>query len=88
MVGMTRAHIADPHIARKIAEGREDRIRPCVRARPIAWTASTRAARPCAIHNAATGREATMPHVIPPAEGRDGGSWWSAPARRGWRRRG
>ena len=30
MVGMTRAHIADPHIARKIAEGREAEIRPCV----------------------------------------------------------
>ncbi|MBV8448362.1 MAG: N-methylproline demethylase, partial [Hyphomicrobiales bacterium] len=30
MVGMTRAHIADPHIARKVAEGREDEIRPCV----------------------------------------------------------
>jgi N-methyl-L-proline demethylase len=30
MVGMTRAHIADPHIALKLAEGREDDIRPCV----------------------------------------------------------
>ena len=30
MVGMTRAHIADPHIVRKIAEGREHEIRPCV----------------------------------------------------------
>src|SRR6266568_6237146 len=30
MVGMTRAHIADPHIARKVAEGRESEIRPCV----------------------------------------------------------
>ena len=27
---MTRAHLADPHIARKIMEGREDEIRPCV----------------------------------------------------------
>lgn len=30
MVGMTRAHIADPHIARKVMEGREEEIRPCV----------------------------------------------------------
>ena len=30
MVGMTRAHMTDPHIVRKIVEGREDRIRPCV----------------------------------------------------------
>ena len=30
MVGMTRAHLADPHIARKVAEGREAEIRPCV----------------------------------------------------------
>ena len=30
MVGMTRAHIADPHIVRKLREGREEDIRPCV----------------------------------------------------------
>ncbi len=30
MVGMTRAHIADPHIVKKIAAGREHEIRPCV----------------------------------------------------------
>ena len=30
MVGMTRAHIADPHIVRKVMEGREHQIRPCV----------------------------------------------------------
>jgi 2,4-dienoyl-CoA reductase-like NADH-dependent reductase (Old Yellow Enzyme family) len=30
LVGMTRAHIADPHIVRKIVEGREAEIRPCV----------------------------------------------------------
>ncbi|MBV1704743.1 MAG: N-methylproline demethylase, partial [Hyphomicrobiales bacterium] len=30
MVGMTRAHIADPHVMRKVIEGREDDIRPCV----------------------------------------------------------
>jgi len=30
MVGMTRAHIADPHIVRKITAGQEEQIRPCV----------------------------------------------------------
>ena len=30
MVAMTRAHMADPHIARKVIEGRESQIRPCV----------------------------------------------------------
>ena len=30
LVGMTRAHIADPHILKKVAEGDEHRIRPCV----------------------------------------------------------
>ena len=30
MVGMTRAHIADPHIVKKIRAGQEHTIRPCV----------------------------------------------------------
>ena len=30
LVGMTRAHLADPHIVRKIIAGREAEIRPCV----------------------------------------------------------
>jgi 2,4-dienoyl-CoA reductase-like NADH-dependent reductase (Old Yellow Enzyme family) len=30
MVGMTRPHIADPHMLAKLARGEEDRIRPCV----------------------------------------------------------
>ena len=37
LVGMTRAHIADPHIVNKLKEGREDEIRPCV-ARDIVLT--------------------------------------------------
>ena len=27
---MTRAHLADPHIVKKVMEGREHEIRPCV----------------------------------------------------------
>ena len=30
MVGMARAHIADPEISRKLLDGREDEVRPCV----------------------------------------------------------
>lgn len=30
MVGMTRAHIADPNIVRKTMEGHGDRVRPCI----------------------------------------------------------
>jgi len=63
MVGMTRAHLADPHIARKVMTGREHEIRPCV---GMAYCIDRIYAGGDAlcIHNAATGREATMPHVV------------------------
>ncbi|SDU38593.1 NADH:flavin oxidoreductase [Stappia sp. ES.058] len=63
MVGMTRAHIADPHIARKVAEGREHEIRPCVGA-TYCLDRIYEGHEALCVHNAATGREATMPHVI------------------------
>jgi 2,4-dienoyl-CoA reductase-like NADH-dependent reductase (Old Yellow Enzyme family) len=63
MVGMTRAHIADPHIARKVAEGREDEIRPCVGMGYCIDRIYFGGEALC-IHNPATGREATMPHVV------------------------
>ena len=68
MVGMTRAHIADPHIARLIAEGREDQIRPCVGA-SYCLDRIYEGREALCIHNAATGREATMPHVIRHCDG-------------------
>jgi 2,4-dienoyl-CoA reductase-like NADH-dependent reductase (Old Yellow Enzyme family)/thioredoxin reductase len=68
MVGMTRAHIADPHIARKVAEGREAQIRPCVGATYCLDRIYEGNDAVC-IHNAATGREASMPHVIARADG-------------------
>ncbi len=67
MVGMTRAHIADPHIAVKVAQGQEDRIRPCVGATYCLDRIYEGGEALCA-HNAATGREAWIPHVIPKAE--------------------
>ena len=66
MVGMTRAHITDPHIALKIAEGREADIRPCVGATYCIDRIYEGHEALC-IHNAATGREATMPHAIVPS---------------------
>ncbi|MDX7951222.1 NADH:flavin oxidoreductase [Lichenihabitans sp. Uapishka_5] len=67
MVGMTRAHMTDPDIVRKIMARREDDIRPCVGANYCLDRIYQGGAAYC-IHNAATGREETMPHAIPPAE--------------------
>jgi 2,4-dienoyl-CoA reductase-like NADH-dependent reductase (Old Yellow Enzyme family)/thioredoxin reductase len=67
MVGMTRAHIADPHIVRKILAGKESDIRPCVGATYCLDRIYQGGAAHC-VHNAATGRELTMPHDIPHAE--------------------
>ena len=69
MVGMTRAHMSDPHILRKIIEKREEDIRPCVGANYCLDRIYQGGLAFC-IHNAATGREETMPHVIDKAEAR------------------
>ena len=69
MVGMTRAHMADPHIVKKIIEGREDDIRPCVGA-TYCLDRIYQAGEALCIHNPATGRELTMPHSIEPAQTR------------------
>ncbi|SFL62171.1 NADH:flavin oxidoreductase [Loktanella salsilacus] len=66
MVGMTRAHMADPHLLAKIIEGREDDIRPCVGANYCLDRIYQGGMALC-LHNAATGREETMPHTIIPA---------------------
>lgn len=66
MVGMTRAHMADPHIVRKIIERREDDIRPCVGASYCIDRIYQGGAAFC-IHNPATGREVTTPHDVPRA---------------------
>ena len=67
MVGMTRAHMTDPHIVRKIIEKREDDIRPCVGANYCLDRIYQGGLAFC-IHNAATGREETMPHRIAKAD--------------------
>lgn len=69
MVGMTRAHMADPHVVKKIMEGREEDIRPCVGA-TYCLDRIYQAGEALCIHNAATGRELSMPHRIAPAKTR------------------
>jgi len=63
MVGMTRAHMADPHIVAKIRRGEEARIRPCV---GVGYCIDRiyEGGEALCLHNPATGREATLPHVI------------------------
>jgi len=69
LVGMTRAHMTDPHIVRKIIEKREDEIRPCVGANYCLDRIYQGGSAYC-IHNAATGREESMPHEIAKADSR------------------
>jgi NADPH-dependent 2,4-dienoyl-CoA reductase/sulfur reductase-like enzyme len=61
---MTRAHLADPYIVRKVAAGIEDRIRPCVGA-TYCLDRIYQGGEALCIHNAATGREAQMLHEVP-----------------------
>lgn len=66
LVGMTRAHMADPHLVTKLKEGKEDRIRPCVGAGFCLDRIYVGNDALC-LHNAATGREYLgMPHIITP----------------------
>ncbi|MBC9247391.1 NADH:flavin oxidoreductase [Paracoccus sp. 11-3] len=67
MVGMTRAHIADPHIVAKIMRGEEHRIRPCVGANYCLDRIYQGGMALC-LHNPATGRELEQPHIVPKAE--------------------
>ena len=67
MIAMTRAHIADPHLVKKLMEGRDDDIRQCVGAGYCIDRIYVGGDALC-IQNAATGREATMPHLITKAD--------------------
>jgi len=69
LIGMTRAHMTDPHIVRKIAAGLEAQIRPCVGANYCLDRIYQGGAAYC-IHNAATGRELFMPQEVTPAPAR------------------
>ena len=69
MVGMTRAHMADPHIVAKIERGQENEIRPCVGVGYCINRIYEGSGALC-VHNPATGREETMPHAIPTVTGK------------------
>ncbi|WP_371229604.1 NAD(P)-binding protein [Roseovarius sp. 2305UL8-3] len=68
MVGMTRAHMADPHILAKFEAGEEHRIRPCVGAGHCIDQIYHSGAAYC-IHNPATGREQTIPQLVDKGDG-------------------
>lgn len=63
LVGMTRAQMADPYLVAKLARGEEERIRPCVGLGYCVDRVNQGKPAVCG-HNAATGREQTLPHII------------------------
>ena len=68
LVGMTRAHMADPYLVAKLAGGEESRIRPCVGANYCIDRIYQGGEALC-LHNPATGREQTMPQLIEKTSG-------------------
>ncbi|WP_120499938.1 NADH:flavin oxidoreductase [Roseovarius sp. EL26] len=66
LVGMTRAHMADPHLVNKLMRGDEERIRPCVGLGYCVDRVNQGKAAVCG-QNPATGREGHLPHVITPS---------------------
>jgi hypothetical protein len=69
LVGMTRPHMADPHIVSKLQRGEEGRIRPCVGA-GYCMDRVTAGYDALCTHNAATGRERLLSHTIARADHR------------------
>jgi len=67
MIGMTRGHLADPHIVKKIKENKEEDIRPCVGA-TYCLDRIYQGEEALCIHNAATGRELKFPNIISPSK--------------------
>lgn len=65
-VAMTRAHIADPHLIRKAAEGRENEIRPCVSCNFCIGEIAGHRPITCMM-NPTAGRESVWPLDIPQA---------------------
>ena len=64
MVGMTRAHVADPDLIAKLREGRLDDIRPCVGANVCIRNGLEGRSIGC-IHNPQTGRELAWGDPVP-----------------------
>jgi 2,4-dienoyl-CoA reductase-like NADH-dependent reductase (Old Yellow Enzyme family) len=67
LAGMTRAHIADPHIVAKLERGDENRIRVCVGA-SFCINRLHQGLESVCIQNPATGREIHVPQLITPSD--------------------
>lgn len=65
VIGMTRAHMADPYLVAKLTRGDESRIRPCVGLGYCVDRVNQGKAAVCG-HNAATGREELFLHQFQP----------------------
>ena len=69
MIAMTRAHMADPHLMKKLSEDRVDDVRQCVGANYCIDRIYVGGDALC-IQNPSTGREQSLPHVLPRAQGK------------------
>jgi 2,4-dienoyl-CoA reductase-like NADH-dependent reductase (Old Yellow Enzyme family) len=67
MAGLTRPHMADPHLIAKLMGDEEARIRPCVGAGYCIDRIYGGKEALC-LHNVSTGREREMPHDVAPAD--------------------
>lgn len=65
MVGMTRAHIAEPAIVRKLMEERLDDIRPCIHANEVCFGRKQRGGNVGCVFNPRTGREQKWERIEP-----------------------
>src|SRR5262249_26146764 len=69
MIGMTRAHIADPHLVTKVREGRLDDLRQCIGCMQACLEALANGLPIGCVYNPVTGRErewATLDPAPPP----------------------
>lgn len=69
MVGLTRAHIADPDLVAKSIDGREAEVRPCIAGNDGCVGGLNRGRLSCAV-NPAVGRELDFPSPMPSTEAR------------------
>ena len=67
LVGLTRAHIADPDLVAKSISGRESEVRPCIAGNDGCVGGLNRGRLSCAV-NPAVGRELDHPRPIPSAQ--------------------
>lgn len=65
MVGMTRAHIAEPAIIRKLMEGREEDIRTCIHGNEGCFARQQRVGDITCVYNPRTGRESKWARLVP-----------------------